>query len=159
TALLPVALLLAACAGQANPTGQPKPAGSASPVSERQLIAKTGYFDVGTLNPAPPAIPARIDKQVLSGVEMVARPLVIECVVDPKNRGPEKVTKVSVDATLTDAGVDHKVTGQNLTPAGIACITAALGKFTAASTGLNAKNAFQKGVAAHIDVEHTVGES
>ncbi len=161
TALLPLTLALAACAGQANPNGQPKPGSSAAaPVTDRQRIVQAGYFDVGTLTATPPAIPAQVDKQVLGGVEMVARPLVIECVVDPQNRGPEKVTKIVVDASLTDAGVDHKVSGQNLTPAGITCITSALGKFTGASAGLNAKSAADKGgVSVHLEVTHTVGES
>jgi hypothetical protein len=155
TVLLPLFLILPACAGEQGAKGSNKP-GPTAPVTEQQRIARTGYFDIGTLSPVPPAVQGQIDKPVLSGVALTARPLILECLVDPKNRGPEKLTKVVVDDTLTDAGVDHKVTGQNLTPAGTACITAALGKFTGAITGLNAKNAVQMPVAAHLEIEHSV---
>jgi hypothetical protein len=160
TVLLTTLFLLPACSGEQGAKGAGQPgvkAPGGGTVSEQQRIAQTGYFDIGTLNPVPPTIQAQVDKPVLSGVELTARPLILECLVDPRNRGAEKITKVVVDATLTDTGVDHKVTGQNLTPAGTACITAALGKYTGASAGLNAKNAVQKPMAAHIEVEHAVG--
>lgn len=163
-ALLLLSVTLAACGGgeqSANGPAQPSPSGSAAagPVSVRQAILLPGIFDLGTLNAAPPTVPAQVNKDVLTGVEMAARPLIMECLVDPKNRGPEKTTKVTVDASLTDAGVDHKVAGQNLTPAGVACITGALGKFTGAAAGLNAKAAVGGPVAVHLEAEHTVGSS
>jgi hypothetical protein len=154
-----VALLFAlAAAGCGEQTPDPKTAAKAQSTIEQQQIAAVGYFDVAAVWPSPPAIPARANKEVLTGVEVSARPLVMECLVDPRNRGADKRTHVVVDATLGDAGVDHKITGENLTPAGTACLDAALKKWTGALPALNAKAAAGP-VTAHVEFEHVVGVS
>ena len=106
----------------------------------------------------PPALPARVNREVLTGVEVLARPYVMECLVDPRSRGAGPQTVVVVDATLVDAGVDHKITGQNLTPAGTACIDGALKRWTAAIPGLTARAASAP-VTSHIETQHVVGTS
>jgi hypothetical protein len=151
-----VALALAAC-GPSQP-GPAAPAASAAPKVEQQKVLDTGYLDLSTLWPAPPAVAGRASNEALLGVELGARPVLMECLVDPKNRGPEKKTHVVVDASLTDAGVDHKVTGDNLTAAGIGCITAALQAWTQASPALSAKNAAGP-VKSHLELDHVVGAS
>jgi hypothetical protein len=151
-----LALALTACAAEQVPG--PQAGGKEQPKVEQQQIAAVGYFDLATLWPAPPAVPARVNKEILTGVEVAARPLVMECLVDPKNRGADKRTHVVVDASLTDAGVDHKISGENLTPAGTACVDAALKKWTGAVAALNAKAASGP-VASHVEYEHVVGVS
>jgi hypothetical protein len=156
TALLTVlALSAVACAAEQADTKANAPAG---PKTEAQQTANLVHFDLGVISAAPPAITGKITSEVLTGVELAARPAVMECLVDPKNRGADKKTKVVIDASLGDAGVDHKVSGENLTPAGTACIEGALKRFTQASAALTAKNAVGP-VKSQIAVEHTVGQS
>jgi hypothetical protein len=162
TASLPFALALAltACAApQPNPSSAAASSKAPQPKAEQQQLKNLGEFDVALFTLEPPAIPSRVNNDVLMGVEAAARPLLLECLVDPQNRGADKRTKVAVDATLSDAGVEHKITGQNLTPAGTACIEAALKKWTQASPNLNAKAAASAGAAvtAHTELEHVVG--
>ncbi len=158
---LSLAFALAGC-GPEQP-GAATPAGSAAaPVAKAQQVKNLWYFDLSTLAPSPPAVAGSVTTEVLLGVELSARPAAMECLVDPKNRGPEKKTHVVVDATLTDAGVDHKVTGENLTPSGVACIEAALRAWTQAVPALTAKNAVAPGggpVKSHLELEHVVGSS
>jgi hypothetical protein len=156
--LTALALSLAACGGEQTTTATPAGASSASAKSEQQRLQNMATFDVGTFTAAPPAVGARVNTEILTGVEVSARPLVMECLVDPKNRGADKSTRVAVDATLGDAGVDHKVSGTNLTPAGTACIEAALKRWTGAAPSLVAKNA-DGAVKAHAEFEHLVGVS
>jgi hypothetical protein len=151
TATVLLALVLPACGAPEQPAKPPEPK------VERQVIKNITYFDVGTIDPAPPTIPAKVTTEVLLGVEVLARPLILECLVDAKNRGADNATKVTVDAKLTDAGVEHTIGGTNLTPAGTACIQAALGKWTAAVQGLNGKNGAAPGITAHAEFQHVVG--
>jgi hypothetical protein len=157
-ALFP-ALAAAAC-GPEQP-GPAAPAASAAPVAKQEVVKNLGYLDISTLFPAPPVVPGHATQQALLGVELAARPMVLECLVDPKNRGADKKTHVVVDAALTDAGVDHQVTGENLTPAGTACIQAALAAWTGAVPTLSAKNAPPGGapVKSHIEFEHQLGST
>jgi hypothetical protein len=165
-AVLPLPFVLPAC-GAGQPGGaSPAASGSAAagPTPKAEQIRDHGYFDVGTFFPTPPAVTGRVGNEALLGVMLSARPVVMECLVDPKNRGADKSTRVVLDSTLGDAGVDHQVSGQNLTPTGIACITAALRAFTQASPGLTSKNAASAGggagaVKGHLELEHVVGAS
>jgi len=126
------AVLFCACATVGQKESAPK--------IEQQQITNLGYFDVAACEIKPPAIPERVNTEVLTGVLVAARPHVMECLVEPKNRGPEKTTQVVVDSTLIDTGVEHKVTGQNLTPTGVECVKNALQKYTDTLASLNAKN-------------------
>jgi hypothetical protein len=156
-ALLALVLAPAAC-GPTEPGAAAPAASAAAPKVEQQKVLNMGYFDLSTLWPSPPAVTGRASNEALLGVELGARPVLMECLVDPKNRGAEKKTHVVVDASLSDAGVDHKVTGENLTPAGTACIEAALAAWTKATPALAAKNASGP-VKSHLEFEHIVGTS
>jgi hypothetical protein len=101
-------------------------------------------------------VTGRASNEALLGVLLSARPVVMECLVDPKNRGPAKTTHVVLDAALTDNGIEPKATGTNLTPAGTACIEAALRTWTQAVPGLNGKNAAGP-LKGHLELEHLVG--
>ena len=109
-------LLTAACAGQQKPRRRRRcrachrRSGCASPTSR--------------LRPGR-LLPARADaaaspptRASCVGALLSARPQVMECLVDPKNRGPAATTKVTVKTTVTDQGATHAVTGENLTPEG-----------------------------------------
>jgi hypothetical protein len=167
-ALTLTALALTAC-GAAEPTGPAAPSTSAdagaaaAPKVEQQRIQNLGYFDVATLFPAPPVVAGHATSEALLGVEVTARPVVMECLVDPRNRGPEQKTHVVVDAALADAGVTHQVTGQNLTPAGTACIEGALRTWTQGVPALTAKNVAARdagsAVKSHLEYDHVVGVS
>jgi hypothetical protein len=152
---LNASLLLALLASSCTPEPPPKPAEPPKPV--QQVLKNISYFDLGMFEAAPPPLPARVGNEALIGFELLGRPFVMECLVDAKNRGPDAKSKVVVDSKLTDAGVEHKVTGDNLTPAGVACVEAALAKWTAASPGLSAKNAAGPAVAGHVEFQHVVG--
>jgi len=166
---LPLAVLslsLAAC-GAADPSAAVPAAGAldggAGPRVDQQQVQNVGYFDVATVFPAPPAVAGHASTEALLGVEIAARPLVMECLVDPRNRGPEKKTHVLVDASLADAGVVHQVTGQNLTPAGTACIEGALRAWTHAVPALSAGNVATRDAASpiksHLEYDHLSGVS
>lgn len=156
---------LALLGGCASSKGAEK-GGTAAPKEERERLQNVGYFDVGTCNPKPPAVPERVTSEVLLGVMIAAEPQVMECLVDPKNRGPEADTKVTLDQSLTDTGVRTVVGGTNVTPEGQKCITDALDKWTSQLPSLKAKNAYSpktaegaKPVAGHFEVQHRVGVS
>lgn len=168
---LPLAFLaatLSACGaaeqgGAAIPAASATDGGAPAPRVEQQQIQNLGYFDVATLFPAPPAVAGHAGTEALLGVEIAARPLVMECLVDPRNRGPEKRTHVVVDAALADSGVTHQVTGQNLTPAGAACVEGALRAWTQAVPALTAKNVAARDgatpIKSHLEYDHVTPAS
>src|SRR5262245_27291582 len=95
----------------------------------------------------------------------------MECLVDPKNRGPEKSTSVSLDSQLVASGVENRVSGKNLTADGEKCVKATLDKWMVAMPKLTEKNGYvipdpkapkgtpAKPVTAHAEIEHVVGVS
>jgi hypothetical protein len=137
----------------------PKPASSApaTPKVEQQQLANNGWLDVALFSTDAPSLPSVVSNEVLLGVELLARPHVLECLVAPAHRGADKRTRVLIAAKLTDTGVSHKVSGDNLPPAGASCIEAALSKWTAALPGLNAKAAAGATVSAELEIVHTMG--
>lgn len=154
-------LLLSACGAPAA-EGPKAPSSAAAtpppaPKVEQQQLVNGGWLDAAIFALEAPALPAKVNNDVLLGVELMARPLVLECLVDPKNRGAEKRTHLVIDAALGDAGVTHKVSGQNLPPAGASCVEAALTKWTASIPTLNAKIAAGPAVSAHLEIDHVAG--
>jgi hypothetical protein len=142
---------LAACGGADQP-GPVTPAGAQGSKVEAQKVANLDYFDVATVAPTPPSLARRPDRDALLGVELAARPVLLECLVDPKNRGPEKATHVVVDATTTDTGVEHHITGTNVTASGAACLENALKAWTKGlPTGPGAP------VESHLEIDHLAG--
>lgn len=113
---------------------------------QQKLTNAYVYFDVANCSPKAPTVPERITNEALLGVLVSARPLVTECLVDPKSRGKEKTTLVTVDSKLVDSnaehkgGVEHKVTGTNLTEAGVACVQTKLQAYTDSIPNLDAQH-------------------
>jgi hypothetical protein len=114
------ALTVAACAGQQKPDAAA--AGKAVPTEEKVRITNQPPFDLVSCFPRELKMPEQNSQGVVLGALLSARPQVQECLVDPKNRGPEAATKVEVKTTVSDQGATHVVSGQNLTPEGTACI-------------------------------------
>ncbi len=119
-------VLTAACAGQQS---KPDAQGGGQPTSteERVRIGNQPAFDVASCFPRELSLP-QANQGVLVGALLTTRPEVMECLVDPKNRGPAAKTVVTVKSTATDAGVTHAVSGENLTPTGEQCVQAAVDK-------------------------------
>src|SRR4051812_15473449 len=111
-------IFTAACAGQQ------KPAGSAAPttVQEKMRITNQPVFDVAYCHPRDLALPQPPNQGILVGALVSTRSQVMECLVDPKNRGPAASTKVTVKTHVTDAEATHTIVGENLTPDGQKCI-------------------------------------
>jgi hypothetical protein len=146
-----IAVVLAGCASS---KGAEAGSGSA-PTESRQKLENVGTFDLATCHPTP-AAPSRIATvEGIVGFLVGARPEILECLVDPANRGADRTTHVVLDTTVTDAGVDHKVSGANLTREGTNCLQAALSK----RPGLVALSKGQKPVTGHVEVSHVVGVS
>ncbi len=114
-------LTLAACATQ-------KSAGKTEPVVEKQKISNITYFDLASCAAPAPALPEHINKEEVFGAALFARPAVLECFVDPKNRGPAAESTASVKITVDDSGAHYEVGGTNLTPDGTKCIEGAMAK-------------------------------
>jgi hypothetical protein len=52
--------------------------------------------------------------------------MMLECLADPKHRGPAKDTSFKVATELNDAGAKHTITGENVTPEGRKCMEGVL---------------------------------
>lgn len=121
------ALVLTACATtSATSTAEKK----AEPVVERQKISNISHFDVGSCTAPTPTLPDPLNAEGIVGALVLARPSVLECFVDPKNRGGEGEAGAAVKATVNDTGATYEVTGTNLTATGVACIQTALKRLT-----------------------------
>src|SRR4051812_37740247 len=112
--VLSAALCLASCATTSGQAG-------GGTTAEKQKIANLTYFDLVNCAARAMDVPRPINKEGVTGFLVAARPQVMECLVDAKNRGPEKATKAQVTTSVTEAGVEHKVSGENLTPEGQKC--------------------------------------
>jgi hypothetical protein len=107
---------LLSCAARQNT------ATNAPPPPEKMKIINGSQFDVGTCFPRTLDVVDPANLQAITGFLVAHRPQALECLVDPKSRGPEKLTKVKITTTVSENGTDNAVTGDNVTPAGIACI-------------------------------------
>src|SRR5512143_2611806 len=76
-------LFTAACAG---PQKQETAAKQAAPVQERLRITNQPAFDVATCHPRQLTLPQPPNQAAIIGALVSARPQVMECLVDPKNR-------------------------------------------------------------------------
>ena len=126
--LLPLVAVLALTTGADQPS---------QPEGEKQRIANPGYFDVATCAPAKPKLSGTPNKQTLQGALQFARPLLWDCLTDPKNHGPDAVAKLVVDASVANKALAAKVSGTNVTPDGIACAQKAVDGYLG-SLGLGA---------------------
>jgi hypothetical protein len=103
--------------------------------SEQQRIAGNSPSDVGVCYPSPPAAPEGVNADVITGMLVAARPHIMECLVDPRNRGQEAETRVTIKTTVTAGKAEHAVSGPNLSPAGQQCIRGAIDRYLAAVPG------------------------
>jgi hypothetical protein len=120
---LPTVLVLAACAS--NQSVRTDSAG-ATPVVEKQKIVNISHFDVGSCVDPAPVLPNPLNEEGVVGALVLARPAVLECFVDPKNRGAAEESGAAVKATVSETGVAYAVNGTHLTPSGVACVETAL---------------------------------
>jgi len=109
-------------------TGQveTKPATAAAAVEQQMRITNQSPFDVAACQPEKVELPQPANQGILVGAVLSARPQVMECLVDPKSRGPEKTTRVEVKTTVNEQGGTHAISGENLTPEGQACVQKAV---------------------------------
>lgn len=127
--------------------------------SEQQRIAANSPSDVGVCYPSPPA-PEVVNADVITGLLVAARPHIMECLVDPRNRGQEPETKVAIKTTVNAGKAEHAVSGQNLSPAGQQCIRGALDRFLAAVPGWAEKaGAVTAPATGEAEVHHKAGVS
>ncbi|WP_224246289.1 hypothetical protein [Hyalangium gracile] len=120
-------MITAACAGQQKAAG---PAATAS-VQERMRITNQPVYDVALCHPRQLTLPQPPNQATLVGALISTRPQVMECLVDPKNRGQGATTKATVKTHITETEATHAVTGENLTPEGQKCIQDAVNKAVA----------------------------
>src|SRR5438067_5990866 len=100
--------LSAGCATQAGGTQTAAQAAGGSGVESHESklkIANQSYFDLANCFPRKLEIPAPATVEAMVGYMVAARPQIMECLVDPQNRGPEKETQISIKAEVTDAAV------------------------------------------------------
>jgi hypothetical protein len=117
-----VAVSVAACAtNKGATTSEP-----AQP--EKQKISNITYFDIAACATPSPVLPEKLNRESVFGAALYARPAVLECFTDPKNRGSAAETKANVKIVVTESGTTYDVVGDNLTPAGTDCVKAALSK-------------------------------
>ncbi|MDI3289742.1 hypothetical protein [Polyangium sp. 15x6] len=147
-----LALGLGLGCGGASQTGQG--AGPTGPVSTQQRIVNINPVDLGVCFQQAPALPEKINSEVLTGLLVAARPFVMECLVDPKNRGPADETDLALKTTLSGGKLAHAITGQNITPAGEQCIKAAVDKFTATAPDWEKKAGAASNVTAEVQYKH-----
>ena len=85
-------------------------------------ISNQPPFDVSVCQSKQPTLPSPSTEGGLVGGMLYARPQVMECLVDPKARGGAETTRIVVKTTVNEQGGSHAVSGDNLTPEGIACV-------------------------------------
>lgn len=154
------ALALASC-GPAQQEEAKDPA-QAQPVTEQLRITNINQSDLAVCFPKAPAVPDKITAETLTGLLVAARPQVMECLADPVRRGPAKETRVVIKSTLGASGVEHAVSGQNVTPEGEKCITSSLTRYFSTVPQLATPAAGAAGAApvtAEIPVQHIAGVS
>jgi len=130
--------------------------GAGGPTSTQQKIVNISPLDLGVCFQQAPALPEKINADVLTGLLVAARPLVMECLVDPKNRGPAEETPVTVKTIIANGKTAHSFSGQNLMPAGEQCIRAALDKYLSSAPDWAAK-AGAVTVSAEAQYKHVAG--
>jgi len=125
-------------------------------VVTKEKIGNISAVDLAVCFPKPPALPDKINVSVLTGLLVASRPLVMECLVDPKNRGAAEATEFTLESTLNEGKLTHKFTGTNTTPQGEKCVSAAVDRFVAASPDWASKAAATTGpVTAKVPFQHS----
>lgn len=126
------------------------------PVVTRQKVGNISAVDLAVCFPKTPALPEKINISVLTGLLVASRPLVMECLVDPKNRGPADATEFTLESTLSGGKLTHKLTGTNSTADGEKCIGAAIDRFVASASDWTAKaGATTATITAKVPFQHS----
>lgn len=112
---------------------------NAPPVVTTLKVGNISPIDLAVCYPKTPALPDKINKSVLTGLLISSTPLVMECLVEPKNRGAAEATQFTIESTLSGGKLTHKIEGTNLTPDGEKCIGAAVDRFVASASDWTAK--------------------
>jgi hypothetical protein len=89
-----------------------------APGPEQQRVVNLVPFDVASCFPQKPALPTPPNAESVAAALRTARPSVLECLVDPKARGPAADTVVSLNG--------HTVAGTNLESSGKTCVEKAV---------------------------------
>jgi hypothetical protein len=89
---------------------------------EQVRITNQQPFDVAACHPRKLQLSQPVNSSMLVGALVSLRPQVMECLVDPKHRGPEKTTRVLITSRVDESAGKHTLTGENLTPEGQQCI-------------------------------------
>lgn len=153
-------LFVAVAAIGCGPAQQSADSPDGAPKAEQQRITNISYSDLAVCFPKPPALPEKLNREILVGLLVASRPQVMECLVDPRNRGGEKTTVVTLQSSVSAGGADTKVGGQNLTPDGEKCIRESIGRWFAAVPNLQGKVAAgEPPVTAEAQFQHTQGSS
>jgi hypothetical protein len=114
--------LTAACASM-----QKQGDASAQAVQDTVRVSNQHPFDMAVCQPAQALqLPQPVNPDILVGALSLARPQVMECLVAPTSRGAAKSTRVVVKSSVTAEGGKHTVSGENLTPEGLACVQKAV---------------------------------
>ena len=112
----------AACASMQKQGGA-----SAQAAQDTVRVSNQHPFDMAVCQSAQPLqLPQPVNPDLLLGAVSLARPQVMECLVAPTSRGAAKSTRVVVKSSITAEGGRHTVSGENLTPEGLACVQKAL---------------------------------
>ena len=121
-AVASVALSAAACAGSRSRDAAAE-ASRRRPPRRRAAHHQPAHFDLATCSPRELSCPSRRTSRASVGALVATRPQVLECLVDPKNRGPAAEHQVTVKTTVDATRATRTPSpGENLTPEGTACI-------------------------------------
>ncbi|MBU8897623.1 hypothetical protein KRR26_18565 [Corallococcus sp. M34] len=112
-------VLTTACAGQQKTEGGEQKKLS---TEEKLRITNQPPFDLVSCFPREVTLPQPVNDSALLGAILATRPEVMECLVDPKHRGPAATTKLTVKSTVSPESATNTVEGENLTPEGKQCI-------------------------------------
>ncbi len=131
TLTVAIVVCLSACATTSTGSAAAEGKKSKEPVVEKMAVVNNIKFDLSSCSVKPVTSP--LNETIVTAALLSARPAYGECLVDPKSRGPEADTQVTIKATVNETEAKFDVGSTNLAPAGKACIEKAL-----ASLGLKA---------------------
>lgn len=153
-AFLAAPLLLVACGA---PQVEEKKPVEPTIKTEQQRLTNMSQVDLAVCFPKPPEVPAVATKEALTGLLVSARPLVLDCFVDPKNRGAAKETRVTIQSSINGGKIESTVSGENLSPSGQACVKTAIDQWLGAVPGLAGKAPAGAPVTAEAQFQHVSG--
>ncbi|MBI3181238.1 MAG: hypothetical protein HYZ28_03745 [Myxococcales bacterium] len=143
-------LLALACASPKGALG-PKEGPAGGPVASTHRISNLSTFDLASCTPAKIELPGPANQAALVGGLLAVRPHALECLVDPSHRGPATDTSVSMEISVSSAGVERKALGPNLSEEGRRCIEGALRQVAAPPLGEGSAT-----VAGKVEVRHSL---